>query len=52
VLAEIRPQFSVVLTGSVLLRTLGAALLMGVLASVVPSRRVATEEPAMVYRER
>lgn len=50
-ITELRPQFSVVLTSGGLLRALGAALLMGVIASVVPARRVAGAEPAIVYRE-
>jgi len=49
-IAELRPQFSVVLTAGGLLRALAAAALMGVVASVVPARRVAAAEPASVYR--
>lgn len=49
-LAEMRPQFSIVLTAPGLLRAFAAALLMGLIASVVPVRRVATAEPATVYR--
>lgn len=50
-IAELRPQFSVVLTGTGLLRALGAAMLMGFVASIVPARRVAAAEPATIYRE-
>ncbi|MFA5883187.1 MAG: ABC transporter permease [Acidimicrobiia bacterium] len=49
-LASLRPQFSVVLTTSGLVRALAAAILMGLIASVVPVRRVAAADPATVYR--
>jgi len=51
-IAELRPQFSVVLTTGGLARALAAAGLMGLVASIVPARRVANAEPASVYRER
>lgn len=50
VLASLRPQFSVVLTAPGFARALGAALLMGLIAAVVPARRVAAADPATVYR--
>jgi putative ABC transport system permease protein len=50
-IAELRPQFSVVLTRVGVLRAVGAALLMGLVAAIVPARRVASAEPATVYRE-
>jgi putative ABC transport system permease protein len=50
-IAELRPQFSIVLTTGGLLTGLAAALLMALVASIVPARRVATAEPASVYRE-
>lgn len=46
----LRPQFSIALTSSGLLRAVGAALLMGLIAAAVPARRVAAAEPAVVYR--
>jgi len=50
-IAQLRPQFSVVLTTGGLFRALAAALLMGIVASVVPAHRVAAAEPASVYGE-
>ena len=49
---EFRPQFSVVLTSGSILRAVLAALLMGLVAAIIPARQVATAEPALVYRER
>ena len=46
-----RPQFSIAVTSGSVLRAVGAALLMGLVAAVVPARQVATAEPAFVYRE-
>ena len=52
VLAAMRPQFSIVLTSGGVVRALVAALAMGLVASVIPARAVATAEPAAVYRGR
>lgn len=49
---ELRPQFSVVLTPGGITVAVVAAVLMALLASVVPAHRVASVEPAVVYRER
>lgn len=49
-IAELRPQFSVVLAPGSAVRGVGAAVLMAVLAAVVPARRVAASDPASVYR--
>lgn len=51
-IAELRPQFSVVITPRSVLLAVGAALLMAGIAAVIPARRVARAEPAIVYRER
>ncbi len=51
-ITELRPQFSIVLTQGGLVFGVVAAVAMALLASVVPARRVATAEPAAVYRER
>lgn len=51
VLAELRPEFTVVLTNAGLVRAMGAALVMALVAAIVPARRVAATEPAAVYRE-
>jgi putative ABC transport system permease protein len=51
-IAELRPQFSIVLTGGGIARAVIAALAMGLLAAIVPAHRVAGAEPAIVYRER
>ena len=50
-LAEIRPQFTVVLTESGLLRAIAAGAVMALVAAIVPARSVAHAEPAAVYRE-
>ena len=52
VIFELRPQFSVVLTTRGVAVSIVAAVLMGLVASIVPARRVASAEPAIVYRER
>jgi putative ABC transport system permease protein len=49
-IAMVRPQFSIVLTTGGVARALIAALLMGLVAALVPARRVATAEPSSVYR--
>jgi putative ABC transport system permease protein len=49
---ELRPQFSIALTSTSVLRAVAAALLMGLVAAIVPARQVTTAEPAVVYRER
>jgi putative ABC transport system permease protein len=49
-ITTVRPQFSIVLTAGGLARALIAALVMGLVAALVPARRVATAEPASVYR--
>jgi putative ABC transport system permease protein len=45
-----RPQFSVVLTPAGLGRAVAAALLMGLVAAVVPVRRLVATDPASAYR--
>jgi len=45
-----RPQFSVVLTPGGLARAVAAALLMGLVAAVVPARRLVATDPASAYR--
>jgi putative ABC transport system permease protein len=45
-----RPQFSVVLTSGALVRAGAAALLMALLAAIIPARRLAKLEPAVAYR--
>ena len=50
VITEVRPQFDVILTSTIVLRAIGAAALMAVLASVIPARRLARLEPATAYR--
>jgi putative ABC transport system permease protein len=50
-IAELRPQFSVVVTPASVLLAVVAALAMAGIAAIVPARRLAREEPAIVYRE-
>jgi putative ABC transport system permease protein len=45
-----RPQFEVVITPGLLVGALGAALVMALLASIVPARRLARLDPATAYR--
>jgi len=45
-----RPQFSIVLTSGALARAVAAALLMGLVAAVVPARRLIATDPASAYR--
>ena len=45
-----RPQFVVLATSYGITRAVGAAVLMGVLAAVIPARRLAKLEPATAYR--
>lgn len=49
-LAELRPQFAVRLTVSGVGLAAIAALVIGLLAAIVPARRLAAQEPAAVYR--
>lgn len=46
-----RPQFVILATGAGLIRVLGAALVMAVVAAVVPARRLAALAPATAYRD-
>jgi putative ABC transport system permease protein len=45
-----RPQFEVVITGGLLAQALGAALVMALVAAIVPARRLARLDPATAYR--
>ncbi|HZC99373.1 MAG TPA: ABC transporter permease [Actinomycetes bacterium] len=49
-LALARPQFEVVITPGLLLEAVGAALVMALLAAIVPARRLARLNPATAYR--
>ena len=50
VIAETRPQFSVLLTSGGVLRAVVAGVLMALIAAVIPARRLAALEPAVAYR--
>lgn len=50
VVVALRPQFWVSLSGTAALTAVVAAGLMAVLASIVPTRRIARLDPATVYR--
>src|SRR5262245_25756018 len=50
VIASTRPQFTVLLTAGAVGRAAVAALVMALLAAVIPARRLASLEPAAAYR--
>lgn len=50
VIVAVRPQFAIVATAGNVGRALLAAVLMGLIASVVPARRLIRLEPATAYR--
>jgi putative ABC transport system permease protein len=45
-----RPQFEVVITPALLAQAVGAALVMALLAAIIPARRLAHLDPASAYR--
>jgi putative ABC transport system permease protein len=45
-----RPQFEVVVTPGLLVQAVGAALVMALLAAIIPARRLAGLDPATAYR--
>jgi putative ABC transport system permease protein len=45
-----RPQFEVVITPGLLVQAVGAALVMALLAAIIPARRLARLDPASAYR--
>lgn len=49
-ITSMRPQFVVLATSGGIARAVGAALLMGIAAAVVPARRLARLAPATAYR--
>ena len=49
-LAWARPQFEVVITPGLLVQAVGAALVMALLAAIIPARRLARLDPATAYR--
>jgi putative ABC transport system permease protein len=49
-LGWLRPQFEVVITPGLLAQALGAALVMALLAAILPARRLARLDPATAYR--
>jgi putative ABC transport system permease protein len=50
VIVAARPQFAVAFSSGALVRAALAALLMAMLAAIVPARRVARLDPATAYR--
>lgn len=50
IIESVRPQFAIVATPEVIARAIGAAVVMGVAAAVVPARRLARLDPATAYR--
>ena len=51
IIVAARPQFAVLLTSGSVVRAALAALLMALLAAVIPSRRLARLDPATAYKE-
>lgn len=49
-ITSVRPQFVILATPQSIGRAVGAAILMGLVASVLPARRLAKLEPATAYR--
>jgi len=49
-LGWVRPQFEVVIIPGLLVQAVGAALVMALLAAIVPARRLARLDPASAYR--
>lgn len=49
-ITSVRPQFIILATPGSMGRAVGAAILMGLVASVVPAHRLAKLEPATAYR--
>lgn len=49
-LGWLRPQFEIAVTPGLLVLTLGAGLAMGLLAAIVPARRLLHLDPASAYR--
>lgn len=49
-IATARPQFTILLTSGAVIRAIGAALIMGTLAALVPARRLTRLDPAVAYR--
>ena len=50
VIAQTRPQFSVLLTTGGMVRAVLVTLVMAAIAAIVPARRLAALEPAVAYR--
>jgi putative ABC transport system permease protein len=50
VISALRPQFLIVLTPMVVAQAIFAALVMGLVAAIMPSRRLARLDPATAYR--
>jgi ABC-type antimicrobial peptide transport system permease subunit len=52
VIGSVRPQFVILASTGSVARAVAAALVMGLVAAVVPARRLAHLEPASAYRGR
>jgi putative ABC transport system permease protein len=50
IISALRPQFAIVLTPMVVAQAIFAALVMGLVAAIMPSRRLARLDPATAYR--
>lgn len=50
VITTARPQFTILLTSGAVLRAVGAAVVMGTVAALVPARRLAGLDPAVAYQ--
>lgn len=49
-IVSLRPQFAIPLTRATVTQTVGAALVMGLIAAVLPATRLARLDPATAYR--
>lgn len=49
-ISMVRPQFAIVLTPAIVIRAFVAAIAMGLIAAVLPARRLARVDPTTAYR--
>lgn len=49
-ISMVRPQFAIVLTPTIVIRAVAVAVAMGLIAAVLPARRLARVDPSTAYR--
>jgi putative ABC transport system permease protein len=50
IIGWVRPQFAIVLTPTIVAQVVGVALIMGLVAAVIPARRLARLDPSTAFR--